>query len=77
MMWKFNCLKEKVLNFLKNNSVRIMKKINSLDGLERFYSTLEMMLEEYSVSLYAQHLGTSIKVSDKRIMKYLEENCEK
>ena len=77
MMWKFNCLKEKVLDFLKNNSVRIMKKINSLDGLERFYSTLEMMLEEYSVSLYAQHLGTSIKVSDKRIMKYLEENCEK
>lgn len=30
------------------------------------------LVQEYKVSLYAQHLGTALKVSNKRIMKILE-----
>ncbi|QPK94171.1 ATP-dependent RNA helicase HrpA [Actinomyces sp. zg-332] len=73
LVWKFNSVKDRTATFLKANSTALADKQENYSNLYQILQNIRYLIYEYHISLFAQHLGTTVKVSDKRITKYLEE----
>jgi ATP-dependent helicase HrpA len=55
----------------------VVTRVNSKlaeNQFERLQQQVRWMTEELRVSLFAQQLGTSYPISEKRIMHFIEEN---
>lgn len=65
---------QSMVDFIKDKARTCDWKIQNRKHNSKVLINSRFMVEEYIVSVFAQSLGTSIKVSDSRIKKYLKEN---
>lgn len=73
LQWKLQSQKDKIKTYLKTNTEKLLKTQKNYENLYKTLLEIKYLIEEYKISLFAQHIGTITKVSDKRIMKFLEE----